>query len=207
MQPIGTQRRNTCGAPLSTHQHSIIKKEQEHMTSSFESLIGQNLTWVPTATFKSRFDLIAPDNTPRATLDMSSWTSKALAFVPEGTLFLQKENWSGMKIAISLGENGPLLATFQRKWTGTSGQLSFPDGRLFNWNKANFWGTQKVWTDPMNMTRYIQFSSRGFSRQANVVIYPQAAEIPELSLLLVVGLYNILVERRAAATAAAGAAG
>jgi hypothetical protein len=47
------------------------------MTSSLSYLVGQPLTWVPTAAFKARYDLIAPDNTTLATLDMSSWTSKA----------------------------------------------------------------------------------------------------------------------------------
>ena len=42
------------------------------MTSSLSYLVGQTLTWVPTAAFKARYDLIAPDNTTLATLDMSS---------------------------------------------------------------------------------------------------------------------------------------
>ncbi|MBV9712879.1 MAG: hypothetical protein JO011_18415 [Ktedonobacteraceae bacterium] len=176
------------------------------MTSSLQYLIGQELTWIPTASFKTRFDLIAPGNSTLATLDMSNWSTKANATVPEGTLFMQKENWSGLKVAITPGEQGPLIATYQRKWSGTSGQLLFPDGREFKWTKLNFWGTQKAWTDPAGNTSYVQFSTGSFSRKVNAVINPQAAAIPELSLLLVFGLYNILVERRAAA-AAAGAAG
>jgi hypothetical protein len=175
------------------------------MTSSFQYLIGQELTWVPTAALKSRYSLIALDNTPLATLDMSNWTSKANATVPEGTLFIQKETWSGSRTAIFLGEHGSPIATYQRKWTGTSGQLLFPDGREFRWGKVNFWGTQKAWTDLPGNTVYVQFSASGFSRKSNVLINPQAAGIPELSLLLVLGLYNILVERRAAAAASASA--
>jgi hypothetical protein len=159
---------------------------------------------VPTAAFKASYALVTPDNTTLATLDMSNWTAKANAHVPEGTLFIQKEGWSGRNIVLSFGEQGPFLATYQRKWTGTSGQLLFPDGREFKWNKINFWGSQKAWTDPTGNTVYLQFSVGSFSRQSTVVIYPQAAAIPELSLLLVLGHYNILLERRdAAATSAA----
>jgi hypothetical protein len=173
------------------------------MTSSLSYLVGETLTWVPTTAFKARYDLIAPDNTTIATLDMSSWTSKANALVPEGTLFMRKEGWSGLKIAIYSGEQGPLIATYQRKWTtGASGQLVFPDGRQFRWSKVNFWGTQKAWTDPTNDTTYAQFSAGSFSRRSTVVIYPQAAELSEISLLLVLGLYNILIEKRDAATMA-----
>jgi hypothetical protein len=175
------------------------------MTSSLSYRVGQTLTWVPTAALKARYDLITSDNTTLATLDMSSWTSKANARVPEGTLFLHKEGWSGLKVAIYSVEQGPLLATYQRKWTGTSGQLLFPDGREFRWGKVNFWGTQKAWTNPAGKTAYVQLSVGGFSRKSSVIIHPQAAEIPELSLLLVLGLYNILIERRDAAAASSSA--
>jgi hypothetical protein len=175
------------------------------MTSSLSSLVGQTLTWVPTAALKARYDLITPENTTLATLDMSSWTSKANALVPEGTIFMHKESWSGLKVAIYSVEQGPLLATYQRKWTGTSGQLVFPDGREFRWGKITFWGTQKAWTDPTGKTAYVQFSAGGFLRKSTVVIHPQAAEIPELSLLLVLGLYNMLIERRDAAAASSSA--
>ena len=172
------------------------------MTSSLGSLVGQTLTWVPTAALKDRYDLIAPDKTTLATLDMRSWTSKANALVPEGTLFMHQEGWFGQKVAISSDEHGPLLATYQGKWFGASGQLVFPDGREFRWGKVNFWGTQQAWTDPINNTAYVQLSVGSFSRKSTVVIHSQAAEIPGLSLLLVLGLYNILIEKRNAAAAA-----
>lgn len=175
------------------------------MTSSLSYLVGQALTWVPTATFKARYELIAPDSTTLATLDMSNWSSKANAIVPEGTLFMHKEGWSGLKITIYTVEQGPLIATYQRKWNGTRGQLLFSDGREFIWSKANFWGTQKAWTDPTGNIAYVQFSAGGFSRKSTVVINTQATEVPELSLLLVLGLYNILIERRDAAAASSSA--
>lgn len=171
------------------------------MALPLNSFVGQPLTWLPTATFKTRYDLVAPDNTTLATLDMSNWSSKANAFVPEGNLFLQTEGWSGRKVMLSFGEQGPLLATYQCTWSGASGQLMFPDGREFKWSKTNFWGTQKAWADPSGNTTYVQFSASGFSRKLTVVIHPQATAISELSLLLVLGLYNILVERRNAAAA------
>lgn len=176
------------------------------MTSPLGYLVGQEITWIPTATFKSRYALVTPDNTTIATIDMSNWSSKAIASVPEGPLFLRKEGFSGMRVAIYTVEQGPLIATFQRGWTGTSGQLQFADGRVFKWGKTNFWGTQKAWMDQTGNQLYVQFSSGGFSRKATVVIEPQAPEIPDLSLLLVLGFYNILLERRDSAVAASVAA-
>ena len=173
------------------------------MATTFSNFVGQPLTWIHTALLKASYDLVAPDNATIATLDMSSWSTKATARVPEGTLFLRKEGWTGLKVAVSLDENGPTLATYQSRWTGTSGQVVFPDGRTFDWNKTNFWGTQKAWIDPVSKVPSIQISIGSFSRKSTVIIDPQAVEIPELSLLVVLGFYNILVEKRRQAAAAA----
>ncbi|GCE14490.1 hypothetical protein [Tengunoibacter tsumagoiensis] len=175
------------------------------MTSSLSYLVGQTLTWTPTAILKTRYDLIGPEAVPLASLDMSNWSSKANATVPEGTLFIKKEGWSGKKIAIYAMERGPLIATYQRTWTGTSGNLVFSNGRTFRWRKSNFWGTQKAWTDAAGNTSYVQFSAHSFSRKIEVIFDSQAGQIQELSLLLVLGLYNIVVERRDAAAASASA--
>ena len=155
------------------------------MTSSLGYLVGQPLTWVPTAALKDRYDLIAPDKTILATLDMGI-LKNVKALVPEGTLFIHQEGSLGSKIVISSGEHGPLLATYRSE--EYSGQLVFPDGRKFIWGSFNFW--QKAWTDPTGHTTYVHFSGGGFSRTSTAVIHPQAAEIPDLSVLLVLGLYQ-----------------
>ena len=175
------------------------------MASSLSNLVGQELTWVPTALFKSRYDLTAPDGRILATVDMSNWNSKAHATVSEENFFIRKENWLGLKIGIYAAEQGPLIAIYQRKWTGTSGQLIFLNGRSFQWSRINFWGTQKAWTDLTSNTSYVQLSMKGFSRKSNVLIHPPATNMPELPLLVVLGLYNIIVERRVAAAARSSA--
>lgn len=173
------------------------------MNSPLSAFIGQQLIWVPRATFKDHYDLVTAEGQVLATFDMSSWSSKANAGVPEEMLFLRKEGWTGQKVNISPGEQGPMLATFQRKWTGTRGQLFMADGRQYQWKNSNFWGTRKMWGDPSESVVYIQFSTAIFSRKVTIDLLPQAAELPEISLLLVLGLYNIIVWRRAAAAAAA----
>lgn len=171
---------------------------------SLRDLIGQEMTWVPTATFKTRFDLVTGDTTI-ASLDMSNWTTKATATVPEGTLVMQLEGLSRRKATIYAAEQGAAIATYQRKWSGTSGILQFPDGRELKWTKTNFWGNEKAWRDQMGIIDYVQFHTRSFSRKVEVMISPQAAEIPELSMLLVLGLYNIIIERRDAEAASSAA--
>jgi hypothetical protein len=174
------------------------------MTSSLQDLIGQDLVWTPTA-LNNHYDLIAPDTTKQAHLDMSSWVSKAKATVPEGTLFLQKNRFS-TKVSISPDEQGSPLATYQRRWAG--GQLDLSNGHVFEWDRTALLSHGRVWTNAEHTTTYAQFSRAGFSRKVDVVLSPQAAEISELSelsLLLVLGLYNILIERRRRVRAIAAA--
>lgn len=171
------------------------------MTSSLNYPIGQELTWVPTGAFKGCYDLVASDSTVLATLDMSNGNSKVHATVPEGTLFFWKENVSGSKIDISASEQEPPIATYQREFGITNGQVTFLDGRSFKWGGTNIRGTQRAWTDSTGTTPYVQFSAKGFSSELGVLIHPQAAEIPDLSVLVVLGLYNTLKERRSAENA------
>lgn len=173
------------------------------MNSPLSAFIGQQLIWVPTAPFKDCYDLVTAEGQVLATLDRSSWTSKANAGIPEGMLFLHGEGWTGQKVNILPGEQGPILATFQLKWTGTRGWLFMANGRQYQWKNINFWGTRKMWSDPSESVVYIQFSTAIFSRKVTIDLFPQAAEVPEISLLLVLGLYNIIVEMRTAAAIAA----
>ncbi len=60
------------------------------MTSPLSYLVGQPLTWVPTAALKSRYDLVAPDGSVLATLEMSNWTYKNVpGVVQAGNLSLR----------------------------------------------------------------------------------------------------------------------
>jgi hypothetical protein len=173
-----------------------MKRSKILMTSFLHSFVGQTLVWIPHHDhfFKPRYVLTAPDGTTLATYEIDK------GLVPEGTLWIRQEKRS-LKRVLTLGKQGPLLATYQPKWwtgpTGSRGQLFFPDGRELRWGKVNFWGTQKAWTDPTSQTAYVQFSAmRIFSYKSTVQIHPQAVEIPELSLLLVLGFYNILDDKR-----------
>ncbi len=178
------------------------------MTYSLSDLVGQPLTWVPT---KGGFELIAPDNSAIATLEVSgrpnlkTWLKKAKALVPSGTLFPdgtlfldQEEGREGIRpvvyVVISTVEQGPPLAIYKRDWPWYVGELRFPDGRGCRWDNVTWGGRKKVWKDkPPGTTAYVQFEVVGFWK-SHVDIYPPAAEVPELSLLLVLGHYNILVE-------------
>lgn len=183
------------------------------MTYSLSDLVGQPLNWH--AAPRNHCELIAPDNSVLATLETSSpyWTSAKAVIpsgtpFPEGTFFLYlEENRAGFLgrmrwlfiviTAVEYSEGGQIipLAAYKSDWpVGYGGELRFPDGHMHRWGVASFWGKEKVWEDsPFDKTPYINFSAKTFD--SRVVINPKAAEIPdELSLLLVLGHFNILWE-------------
>jgi hypothetical protein len=165
------------------------------MATSLSYLAGQTLEWVPTAAFKARYDLIGPSNSSIATLDMSNWSGKAVAHVPEGVLILQTKGmgWTQGRVEIYSVENSPRVATFQRARTG---RLSMANGHQFTLVRTGWMGAKRFWKDATGTTTYIQMLPGGFSRKSQVVVLPPAAEIAELSLLLVLGLYNKIVDNR-----------
>ena len=173
------------------------------MFNAIRDAVGQEITWVPTATFKDRYDLTA-GNLVFATLDMSSWGSGAKAGAAEGELTIHTRGLSQRTIEITTPNDQTLIASYRSNWTGNSGRLQFADGRTFTWRGLNLWGTRKGWLDAAGQPLLI-FQSNGWTRRLNVTPLPQAAEIPELSLFAILGLYLVIRGRRAAAAATVAA--
>lgn len=180
--------------------------------TSMSDFAGQPLTWVRR---RKVWDLIASENSVIATFPVETSGGfglgvagkrfkKAKAIVPDGTgtLFLNEE---GRDVAVYTVEQGPRLATYREPW------LEFPDGRKFSWCRAGFFDSLKhlsyalkhlsyygagAWADAKGDIPYVVIRD-GMSNH-RVDIYQATAELrdPELSLLLVLGLYNIFVENR-----------
>lgn len=132
---------------------------------------------------------------------------KAKALIPDGTgtLFLNQEKKEVRDIYIYAVEQGPRLATYSyRPDVIGVGFLRFNDGRTFQWGRVDFfsgiidlwrhrvkrWGNGG-WMDDKSNASYVEICD-GMS-QHRVNISPLAADMrePELSLLVVLGLYNI----------------
>jgi hypothetical protein len=180
--------------------------------TSMSDFAGQPLTWVKRL---KGWDLMASENSVIATFPVETSGrfavgmkgkryKKAKAIIPDGTgaLFLNEE---GQDIAIYTVEQGPRLATYSEPW------LEFPDGRKFNWSRAGFFDSlghlnyalkhrsyygAGAWQDAKGDIPYVVI--RDAWSKHRVDIYQAAAELrdPELSLLLVLGLYNIFIENR-----------
>jgi hypothetical protein len=168
--------------------------------------------WVRRRTDPPCFDLKAPDGTIIATFPVQAYGSsnvgiagkrwvRAQARIPDGTgtLFLNEED--GDLAIYDHGDikeagRGPRLATYKQSRVDTKSRLEFPDGQVFRWFR---WGksAEGTWTDETLTTKYaVIHDGRNNYTNFPVDVLPPAADLPapRLSLLLVLGIYNVDVE-------------
>lgn len=97
------------------------------------------------------------------------------------------------------------MATFRPGWDG-KGVLQFSGGRQFHWAYTNLWGSEWAFTsaDGRGLLRY-KSKPDLLKQSAQLEIESDAVSIPELSLLVLLGWYLmvLLSEDTAAAVAAA----
>lgn len=179
--------------------------------TSMSDFVGQPLIWVRRG---RPWHLITSDNSVIASFPVETSGSslgiglagkrwkKAKAIIPDGTGTLLL-NEDGRDVAIYSAEQGPRLATYREPW------LVFPDERKFTWGRASYSDALRhlsyalkhlsylyagAWADAENRA-YVVIRD---GRERRVEICPAAAELrdPEVSLLLVLGLYNMFIENR-----------
>jgi hypothetical protein len=132
---------------------------------------------------------------------------KAKAVIPDGTgaLFLRQEEKGG-SIDIYEAEQGSRLAVYEfRPDVIGVGFLKFPDGRRLQWGRVDAFSAlidlkrhhvwrrgNGGWMDDKSNASYVEIFN-GTLGMHQVNISPTAVKMrdPELSLLLVLGLYNI----------------
>ena len=101
------------------------------------------------------------------------------------------------------------LATYHPNWTGSQGQVRFSTGEIYNWEVANFWSTQyAIHSEDGNELVTYRFGSKSrklsniFKQQAQVVITPEAWQLQELPILVLLGWYLIVLQADDLAAAA-----
>ena len=123
----------------------------------------------------------------------------------------KREGFWHPQVTIRVPDSDVNVAVFRPAWTG-GGTLELP-GQNLRFGAANFWHSQWDWLDATDKP-LVHFKSRAglLKMDGQVDIETDAASLPELPLLVVLGWYLLILFARdsaaaggAAAAAAAGA--
>jgi hypothetical protein len=165
---------------------------------------GLPLLWVQPKAMQQQFELRCGDEVLAVMRWESSWRSGATAEMAEGSWSFRRQGFR-QEVVIEPAWGGAAVPTLRRHWG--SATLSFPDGHRYLWKRNGFWGTKRAWT-AVDGVPLLGFKARpGFLKTGGEVeIYPLAAALPELALLVTLGWYLVVMEGRDAAAAASSTA-
>lgn len=165
-------------------------------------LENQNIRWTKKHYLKNDFVLEGDDGEVIATIRQPSWWRSLAEVEAVGNrwTFERKGFWQRRVEIRSVG-TGDEPAVFRYNWTGT-GQLEYPDGRVFLWKQGNFWGTKWVWTNADGQP-LVGFHSRGgFKLSADISLDPEMNSDKAPSLLIFLGWYLVVKHHEDAAAGA-----
>ena len=167
---------------------------------------GQPLLWVQPKATKQQFELQAGDEVLAVMRWPSGWRSGAAAESAEGSWSFKRQGFR-QQVVMESSQDGAALPTLRRGWTGNA-TLSFPDGHSYLWRRSGFWGIKRHWTTPDGVPLLSLKARSGLMKTGGELeIAPLAADLPELALLVTLGWYLVIMERRDAAAAASASAG
>lgn len=164
------------------------------------------LQWDESPEVKQRYDLRTGDEL-LATLAFERRTL-ANAECAAGRWTFKREGFWRPQVTIREIGSESNLAVF-RPHLGGGGELSAGDGEPYHFKSANFWSTEWIWQH-QDRTLVAYKRGDGFGMKAGVDIAPEARQLPQLSLLVVLGWYLMVlfaqdVAVQSGAAAASGA--
>ena len=119
----------------------------------------------------------------------------AVAQSAEGAWTFRRRRLPYLRVSAFRGDSGHEIATFQREPSAPEGgTLDTSSDRRFRWKPANYWRAEWVWTDATgaSLIRFkYQFSM--LTTKGRIKIEPRATQLPELTLLVLLGWYLMIV--------------
>jgi hypothetical protein len=162
----------------------------------------KELLWVQPSRKQQAFELRAAEDVigtlkfERASLASGETAGQQWTFKREGFWHPQ--------VTIRVRNSDANVAVFKPAWTG-GGTLEVPQGRLLRFGAANFWHSQWDWSDQAG-SPLVHFKSHAglLKMEGQVDVEPAAAAAAELSLLVVLGWYLLILFARDSAASTAG---
>jgi len=162
----------------------------------------QELLWVQPSIRKQAFELRAGDEVV-ATLVFQRGTLAAGATADRSWTFKREGFWHP-QVTVRKVDSDQNEAVFRPHWGG-GGALEIAGGETLRLGPANFWHSQWDWQMPDGRSA-VDFQSRGgFLKSGAEVKIQDAAGLPEMELLVVLGWYLLVLFARDAANTASTA--
>jgi hypothetical protein len=178
------------------------------------TVIGRQIHWIQPKALERRFELRAEDDLVATLRFETAFGTLATAQAAGASWTFKRVGFLNPRVTVREAGTELDLAIYQPKFWG-DGWLVFPGGRVFHWKSTNFWGTQWGFADSYEDLLFALKPgvdkpklSNLFKTQALVEVESQAYALPELSLLVLLGWYLVILHQDdvAAASAATTAA-
>lgn len=161
---------------------------------------GRPLRWKRLRWFGRDFELRAGDDPVGKLSFRSLWSYLATATSADGTWTFKRTGFWRPEIAVRVAGSDADLAVFRYKTWGNGGSLEFRDGRRFRITDKR-WSTRFEILSGRDEVLMALRASAWKESSAEVEVGPEAAKLPEGSLLLLFGWYLAVLTREEAAGA------
>jgi hypothetical protein len=161
----------------------------------------QELTWAQPRKHKREYELRAGTEVVATLRWQNRHSQVAAGEAAQGRWTFERLGFLHPHVEARQDQSDLELARFQPHWRG-GGTLEFPDGRRFDLRPTSFWNAEWAWTTTNNdLLLRITRESRRVQHKGYVDLLPTASDIPELSLLILLGWYLVLLTADDATTA------
>jgi hypothetical protein len=180
---------------------------------SLKDVQDKTLNWVQPKAMHQFFELRDQNELFGTIFFPKSVGSLAEAEAFDGKWTFKRVGFFNTQITIrKFGEENN-IAVFKPNLMATSGTIHFNSGNIFQWHTSNFWGSKFEFKDSKNETIIVfksgteeQKLKDWFKTQARVEIIRDKINLEELSLLILIGWYLIIVLQMDSSTSAVIAA-
>jgi hypothetical protein len=152
------------------------------------TLIGREPKWSQPHAFKMEYELRAGDEVVATLRFDSAFKARATGESADGRWRFDRLGMFCHRVVVTEHDSGAEILSFTpRKW-GSGGVLEFPDGRTFH-SAGSVWGTRYTFTGPSQEPLFELRNCGVLHHAATLHIARDAARVPELPLLVILGWY------------------
>ncbi len=166
-------------------------------------MTGRELQWTQPHALKMEYELREGEEVVATLRFKSSFGSFATAESADGCWTYKRVGFWQTRATVRACGSESEIASFKNNTWSSGGTLEFPDGRKFL-ASTNFWQTKYDFRTETAQTLFHYTRIGGILHQSALVeIEPQAANIPELPWMVMLGWYLVVMMQQDSAAAAA----